>query len=72
MEIIVAFIFGVVAGILGMVGWCNHKAVYGYFSLKQTDPDDPELYNISISIPERLYLLDKKKIILRNTNESQK
>lgn len=73
MEIVLAFIFGAIAGILGFISWMYRKTVFGYFSLTQTDPEDPELYNINVSIPERIYLLDKDKIILRNiTKKSHK
>lgn len=66
MEIVLAFIFGAIAGILGVISWMYRKTVFGYFSLTKADPENPELYNINISVPERAYLLDKDKIILRN------
>lgn len=73
MDIVLAFIFGVVAGILGFISWMYRKTVFGYFSLTQTDSEDPELYDLNVSIPERVYLLDKDKIILRNiANKSHK
>lgn len=66
MEIVLAFIFGVIAGIIASISWMYHKTVFGYFSLTKADSENPELYNINISVPERAYLLDKDKIILRN------
>lgn len=72
MEIVLAFIFGMVVGLFSMLGLLYYKAVHGYFSLRQVDPENPEMFEVKISLPQNVYLLDKKRIILRHFEQSQK
>lgn len=42
----------------------RRKAGYGYFSIENNDPENPEEFDLRIRIQQGQYLLDKRQIIL--------
>lgn len=70
MFYIFVFLFGFCVGAIAANLYLYVNAGYGLFSLRESNPEDPEFHDLTIRIGSNQYLLDKKKIILKR--ETQK
>lgn len=70
MEILL-FLGGAVLGSVLTRFIMLRKTGYGYFKLESNDPENPEIFDLTVGFKQGQYLLDKRQIILKRDKSQQ-